>query len=514
MMRGQPQPHPDLQVQQAATMQTPKRWPLVQQPSNRSTSFTKDARLVNAYAERTPFGWEVEKRFGLGAPAWTTGGSGAPGQGMFNVNIGTTSNQTFAVANNTVYEVLLDHFGNPSIITLGAIVTNAFGVFGGQGRVQFCLVPASPQPYLIFGSGNRAPAYYINFVTPGVITQITDPNFPTNNYVPGFAVLDGTTYVMDNKANIWGSLGLNNPTTWDALNVIQANSVADLPVALYKQVVYIVAFKTTSIQFFYDNGNPTGSPLSPVPGAVINYGCLDANTIQELDGKLLFVTNNKASGCQVGILDNLQFSIVSTPAVERFLNLPSQAVPYFNVYNFASFVIDRAGHRLYGITNIKANISMVYDIEQKLWYQWTDSNGNYFPVVSTAIDLSNNLLAQGATTGVLYPFGPDYQYPNDNGALFPVDIYTPNFDDGVDRIKLLSQMRFNADQTSGSLLQVRSSNNDYGSWTNFRTVDLSRVRPILNDEGSFHRRAYHFRHQCNTPLRIRSVDLQMDRGIL
>jgi hypothetical protein len=102
----------------------------------------------------------------------------------------------------------------------------------------------------------------------------------------------------------------------------------------------------------------------------------------------------------------------------------------------------------------------------------------------------------------------------DLGILFPVDIYTPNFDAGVDRIKYLSQMRINADQTPGSLLQVRCSDNDYQSWDNFRTIDLSRTRPILNDEGSFYRRAYHFRHYANTAFRIRSCDLQMDIGTL
>jgi hypothetical protein len=213
-------------------------------------------------------------------------------------------------------------------------------------------------------------------------------------------------------------------------------------------------------------------------------------------------------------LENLQFKIISTPAIDRFLNLPSQAVANYNVYNFGSCIIKYAGHRFYVLTNFKASVTMVYDIDQKLWYQWTDANGNFYPIMSVAIDLSNNLLAQGINSGVVNFLGPDYVYPSDNGVLFPVDIYTPNFDAGVDRIKLLSQMRFNADQTAGSILKVRFSADDYQHWNNFRSVNLSETRPILSDEGSFHRRAYHFRHQANTPFRLRSVDLQMDLGTL
>jgi hypothetical protein len=119
------------------------------------------------------------------------------------------------------------------------------------------------------------------------------------------------------------------------------------------------------------------------------------------------------------------------------------------------------------------------------------------------------------STGNVYQMDGDYVYPTDFGHVVPVDIYTPNFDAGADRIKYLSQMRFNADQTPGSILYVSSSDNDYGSFSRTaRRVDLGRQRPILNDEGSFYRRAYHFRHYANTGLRIRSVDLQMDIGTL
>src|SRR5271170_811167 len=97
----------DLQVQQAPWMKAPKRWPLVQQPSNRSTSFTKDARLVNCYAEKQPDGqYDVEKRFGLGPVAWTLGSPGVRGQGLFNLNLGLTQNSTLMIANNVVNQLV------------------------------------------------------------------------------------------------------------------------------------------------------------------------------------------------------------------------------------------------------------------------------------------------------------------------------------------------------------------------------------------------------------------------
>ena len=43
-----------------------KRWPLVAQPSNRSESWLKDARLVNCFAEQDPNTgeYQVQKRIG------------------------------------------------------------------------------------------------------------------------------------------------------------------------------------------------------------------------------------------------------------------------------------------------------------------------------------------------------------------------------------------------------------------------------------------------------------------
>src|SRR5271166_4480536 len=74
----------DLQVQQAPSMRAPKRWPLVNNLNSRSNVFTKDARLINAYAEkdRTTGEYQVEKRPGFALTPVIPGGG--QGQGIFN----------------------------------------------------------------------------------------------------------------------------------------------------------------------------------------------------------------------------------------------------------------------------------------------------------------------------------------------------------------------------------------------------------------------------------------------
>ena len=181
------------------------------------------------------------------------------------------------------------------------------------------------------------------------------------------------------------------------------------------------------------------------------------------------------------------------------------------------------GHKFYLITNTVSNATVVYDIEQKLWYNWTDANGNYFPTGYRTLGPAAQEWHQDLYTGYIYICDTDYVYTTDypynypvntKPEIVPVDIYTPNYDARVDRLKYLSQMRFNADQTPGSKLYVRCSQDDYRTWSNPRSVDLSKRRPILNDCGSFHRRALHLRHYANTGFRISSTDLQMSLGTL
>ena len=149
-----------------------------------------------------------------------------------------------------------------------------------------------------------------------------------------------------------------------------------------------------------------------------------------------------------------------------------------------------------------------------MWAQWTDVNGNYFPIVATATDSALIHYFQHESNGRIYTAAPT-EY-TDAGDIITCDLVTPNFDGGTNRIKQLNVMKFIADQTPGSILQVRKNDNDYdpSKWSNFRLVDLSKKQPMLTNCGSFIRRAYNYRHQSQTALRIRATELQMDLGTL
>ena len=73
------------------------------------------------------------------------------------------------------------------------------------------------------------------------------------------------------------------------------------------------------------------------------------------------------------------------------------------------------------------------------------------------------------------------------------------------------------DQQAGSILQVRTNDQDYKStaWSTFRNLDMSQPRPFLSDMGTFVRRVHNFRHRCPVRMpRLQAVEMQIDIGTL
>lgn len=486
----------------ATDEEEPRRLPLVVSPGSRGSSYTlgattfasrQEAQLVNAFAEKDLNSdyYMVRKRPGylLNYSVLYVGGDAPLGMYFYPPVTG------FPVS------ILTNKVFNGSTQIPGTLA-------GGTGNMmRFQGIPTA-SPLLLIGNGSSSLATAPSFTDGIVLTQIVDVNFPSST-LPGFAYLDGTIYVMTPKGFIYGSKNTDDPTTWDPLNFIKAQAEPDNAVVLAKQLSYVVAVKKWTTEFFYDAGNPTGSPLSPVQGALLFWGCVNADTLQDIDDMLIWVATNKHSSPRVIILQDLHVRIVSTASIDRYLNATISG------HNYRALTMKIGGHSFYILT-VRGfyNFTLVYDIGEDLWSIWTDANGSYWPIVASTTDGSGNCLLQSAVDGKIFKQEESSIFPNDNGVVVPVDIYTPNYDGKIDRAKMLSMLRVNSDVTTGSVLQMRYSDDDYQNWSNFQTFDLGIERPFVTDLGTFYRRAFHFRHQCNTDFRIKSIDLQMDIGTL
>lgn len=519
---------------QIESVAVPKRFPLVIQPENRSETTDKDARLINAFVEkgRTEGEYFVNKRPGLSTIATLSGN----GLGCFNwlgdvyAVFGTTLYKNQVAVAGTVDSTggmyrftscLGDtpkmQFGNGvatynydttnGIVAISATQTITAGSF--VVGISYTILTVGTTDFTLIGAASNTIGVVFTASGAGVGTgtATTATNFPSAT-VKGIVYLDGTTYVMTSSASIRGDTTINTPTSWtDLLNRIDAQIEPDGGVGLAKQLVYVLALGQWSTEVFYDQANATASPLGPVQGAKINYGCANVDSVQEIDGILFWISTNRGAAAQILMLDNLRATIVSTKPIERILGEA-------DLSSVRSFGIKYEGHRFYGITLIAANITLVYDFEDGMWAQWTDASGNYWPIVGSTFSTTYGRILQHATNGKLYQF--DSTYYTDDSSLITVDLYTPNFDGGVRRRKQLNMVEFIADQVAGSNLQVRHNDSDYDptKWTNFRTVSLGNKKPILMNNGTFMRRAYHLRHKANTRFRIMAMEMQLDLGTL
>lgn len=466
---------------QAPTVALPKRLPLVITPENRAETPDKDARLVNAYCEKTKEGdYHIFRRPGL-LQDYRPSGANDAGMGLFN-----WLGDIYAVVGGTLYKN----------------TTNIGAVDGTNGVYRFdsCL---GATPKLVLGNGVKAYTYDSG----GGLVEITDGDFP-DPFVKGWAYLDGTTYVATPTAHIQGS-GINDPQSWDPVNDILAQIEPDRGVALGKQLVYVVIFKQWSVEIFYDAGNASGSPLGPVQGAKVNYGLANEGSLQQIDGAFFWISTNQSASSQVMKMDGLKVEPISDDPVERLLG----DVDLTNtVY---SLQLKDNGHRFYIITSPSSNLTLAYDLDQKMWSQWTDEDGNYFPYVASSYNAATlRHLFQHESNGRIYEVSASFY--TDDGEIITVDVYTPNFDGEIDRRKQMNRLTFDADQVVGSILQVRVNDNDYqpDKWSNFRNVDLSQKLPTLMNCGTFIRRAHNLRHQKATFFRLRAVNMQLDVGTL
>jgi hypothetical protein len=194
------------------TNRGPKRIPLVVTAANRGESTSTDARVMNAYVEKAPDGglWVV-KRPGLSV---TTAFGASAGSGIYN-----WLGDIYEVFGATLYK---------NAVAVAGTVNTAGGVY----TFTSCL-GATPKLFL----QNGLAGYTYDAV--GGLVHVVDADYPAA-LVKGSAYLDGTIYVMDAAANIYGS-GINDPTSWDPVNMLKAQIEPDGGVCLAKQLVYVIA---------------------------------------------------------------------------------------------------------------------------------------------------------------------------------------------------------------------------------------------------------------------------------
>ena len=433
---------------QAPTVAIPTRVPLGWDIETRDATLDKDALLINCYVDTNKDTGErsIYRRPGfslwLYEPAWFFGNPHERGQGIYQGQFGF------------VYiTVAFFTYVNTAPTTPLSIIhwSSAYPVYHEQvmGGKPGVIIGDEPDTFFIDAT---------NTVT-GPLHTI-DSDFPSF-ISPGYAYLDGSLYVSNTTytssasgAVIWGSNlnSVDTPTSWDPLNFITATQMSpEGGEYLTKQLGYVVLLKTGSVEFFYDAGNATGSPLAAAENLYFAIGCANPLTVQKIGETIIWVTTTRDVSYKVVLMENTRPNIISTPAIERILNSvlindPGSAPPEPTIL---SWHLVTGGHTFYGLTLKDINLTLVFDLTEKLWYQWTDQDGNYLPVMSVTGGAGVPFLMQVEGGGV---YVWDYQYNADyiqeakygqtpfKGHSIPITMRSPRWDAGTGRKKNLNAL--------------------------------------------------------------------------
>jgi len=535
-----------------ATLRLPMTYPL----EFRSSSTDKGSKMVNCYSEK-----DGTNSYAIKRPGLKYSGVSFPagiGQGIFNYKdkiVGVINNSFYNVTGTTPALVstlegatnrcyfnrtandgyLFFHKKDKGYVWDGTTFTKLSAssvgfvnvTAGGTGYVSVPSVTFSAPPSGITATGTAV-------LTSGIVTDIIITNvgsgyvsaptvtiaappsggtqataasvlngFPAGNIVPGTVYLDGYTFVMTEDAKIWNS-AINNPLLWDPLDFITSEAEPDKGVAIAKQFNYLVAFGQWSTEFFYDSGNVTGSPLLPNQTMRIEFGCANGDSVAQMEQTIIWVGVGKTTGRVVLMLDGTRPEQMSDASVERILNNST-------LQNVRSYSVKVAGHFFYVLNLIDDNITLVLDVKTKEWVIWT----SYVNNVETYFD------------GVFYTYlnNTHWTLDNDNGRVYNISetetqddsgaiqfrIRTPLFDAESTKRKFLSRLEVVGDKIP-SVLRIRFTDNDYQSWSDYRTVLLDDTRSVLYQNGSFRRRAYEFYNNDDVPLRLNYCELELEPG--
>ena len=399
--------------------------------------------------------------------------------------------------------------------------------------------------------------------------------------VPGVVYMDGYIFVMTIQGAIQ-NCDNGDVTSWNALAFITPEKEPSNAVYLGKSINYVVAFKDWDTEFFYNAAIAApASPLAPVDSSYLKLGCATADSVVEFDGGIVFMSkrDNLQRSREIHVLNGLTPKKISTPEVERILNGDDLSECY-------ALYLSTAGHQFYVLTMIDSLITIVYDFNNGLWYQWTfltiqsqksvtsltsssgvataavtahgyadgdpvliagatpsDYNGifnitrvdantftypvasgittpatgtltskgydeSYYPAVGSATYQNMDLVLHKAN-GIIYSLETDtYQ---DNGVPINTMIRTPNWDNGNNDLKHISQLRIIGDRVDGDAL-VRDYDDDYVTASKYRRLDMSNQFSKLTRLGSPRRRAIEVRYTENTAFRVDAIDMEFKQG--
>jgi hypothetical protein len=459
-----------------------KRLPLLGSYTNRDSSGSKDQRFINIFPETRKVEAVESTRIYLnkrpGLTLYKNIIAGA-GRGL------TWFRNTFYIAiGNKIYE---DGVTPTAVLTL----TGSSGDLG-----MLCANSSTLGDYLFICDGTAG--WIIN--SAGTVTSIVDVDFPTP-HVPIPVFIDG--YIILAKNSDLFNCVLDTPTSWNSGEYISAEMFPDKVVALCRQNNQVVALGESSTEFFYDAANASGSPLTRNDSTVIQMGCAFPNALYQNEQTYIFVSQSESGGRAIWQVNGFQPKKISDEFIDRILD--AETTPL----TCEGFGFRTMGHLFFFVSLTSLNRTFVYDVEEKLWHEWSSNVGNthaHFSCTKMSDNHTGAVYLLHDTNGSVYKLDPTSY--TDAGTSILCEVYTNKYDMDTYKRKFMTCVLPVADRSpSGNYINIRWTDDDYQTWSQYKPITLIDDFPSFARLGSFRRRAFNIKHDQPYALRLESLQV-------
>ena len=470
-----------------------ERIPLTQPIESRSGSFAKDSYSSNCFFETRDQKREFIKRPGIVSKMQVV--SVTPPASVDSQGLAGFGNFLIVIIDDTVYKV------NPSNWTKTTLGTTS------TSTSQSYFVKTFLDAELFFH--NKVTGYLLD----SSYAFVSMTTLPTAPYVAGAVYLNNYLFLGTTGNRIYNS-AVGDPTTWNALDYVTFEQTADNLIGIAKHLNYLVAFGNVSTQFFYDAGNATGSPLGVAQSYTSEIGCASGDSIVSTTNTVLWIGTSKTYGRSVYLMDGVSPVRVSTHNVDKHLAADSLS-------EVSAYCYTISGHTLYILTLHNTNKTLVYDINEKMWYTWTQwamaSNdqpnpGTYYesyfrPTYYAQVQGAPYMLDDD--TAEIYEL--DVNVYQDDGEQIYCRTVTDISDNGTTKRKFFGRLEIIGDKVAGTM-QVRHTGDDYNTWSSYRPINLNAKRSQVYLSGADRRRAWEFLCTSNVPLRLDGAEIDFRIG--
>lgn len=304
------------------------------------------------------------------------------------------------------------------------------------------------------------------------LTALTELPYPSSE----IAFLNGYGLSLDATRSEVRFSGIEDFSTWDALDVFQRNDAADkwLAMIVHHKEIWLFGSETSSV--YFNDGDDPDNPFKPIPSVFIEQGIGAPLTACVVDGVPMWVGQGKDGIGVVYRANGYTPERISTHAVEDALRqIPTLTAGEGSTYQ-------ENGHVFYELTFPAAGdypgATWEYDSTAGLWHERSDD-----PNVNGCVDsrdhrqLSGVQLSVSRTTGVVYhrsvafATGPDgvtgltrlrrAPHIHDENKGLVIDRFEVKFEPG----RALA-----TGQGSNPQFAMRFSNNGGQTWSNTRTA--------------------------------------------